>query len=51
MPRIAVLIIGLLFVAVAIFNACRNICAYLEARNSKGSMKLRIRQARWTWRV
>jgi len=51
MPRIAVLIIGLLFVFVAILNACRNICAYLEARNSKGSMKLRIRQARWTWRV
>lgn len=51
MLRIAVLIIGLLFVAVAIFNACRNICAYLAARNSKGSMKLRILQARWTWRV
>jgi len=51
MPRIAVLIIGLLFVAVAIFNACRNICAYLEARSSKGPLRRRIREARWTWRV
>jgi len=51
MPRIAVLIIGLLFVAVAILNACRNIGAYLEARNSKGSMKLRIRDAKWIWRA
>lgn len=51
MFRIAALAIGLLFVAVAIFHACRNICAYLEARSSKGPLWRRILQARWTWRV
>lgn len=51
MLRIAVLIIGLLFVAVAIFNACRNICAYLEARSSKGPLWRRIREVGppWWW--
>lgn len=51
MPRIAVLMIGLLFVAIALFNACRNICAYLHAWNAKGPMEQRIRYAKWTWRV
>lgn len=51
MPRIAVLMIGLLFATVALINACRNICAYLEARSSKGPLWRRILQARGTWRV
>jgi hypothetical protein len=51
MLRIAVLIIGLLFVAVALFNACRSIFAYLHARNAKGPMKQRIRDAKWIWRA
>jgi hypothetical protein len=49
MFRICVIIAGLAFVALALLNAIRYVGAYLHARNSKGPMKLRVSQARWTW--
>jgi len=51
MFRMFMLASGLAFVAIALFNACRSIFAYLHARNAKGPMKQRIRDAKWIWRA
>ena len=49
MFRACILIAGLTFVSVALFNAFRHICGYLYVRKAKGPMRMRIWEAKCQW--